>query len=448
MTENQIINAEMVRNLLRSEDKSGLKEILSSSHPADVARLMNDMSFDECRSVFFQLTPQIASEVIMEINDEVRDYILEDMESNRVGEIVDHMASDDAADLLGTLSHEEAKKVLKLIPEEDIRDVKHLLLFEEDSAGGIMQTEVAAVSEDATVQEVIAMLRERKDEMDDVHNIFVTDRLGRLVGGFPVRRLVIESPETRIIDIMERDYISARVNEDQEAVARLFKKYDLISLPVVDDNKRLVGRITIDDIMDVMEEEASEDIFMMAGTGWGDTLFSSPMKSTRQRLPWLFASCIGGIIAMNIIGVFEDTLGRFVALASFMPVILGMGGNVGTQSTTIIVRGLAIGSLDVSTLWKVVFKEIRIGFMLGLFYGLLLALAALAIYSGNILLSFVVGLSMCVSMIIAAAMGTMIPMLLHRAGVDPAVSTGPFVTTSVDIIAILVFFNIATFILF
>jgi len=446
--ENKFIDADRVSALLRAGELGELESMVASHHPVDIAKLMEALHTDDAKRIFEILPPQVSSETIMELSDEVREHILEDMESKRVGEIVDLMPSDDAADLLGGLPEEEADKVLEYIPEEDTRQVKSLLAFDKDTAGGIMQAEVISVSPENSVREVVALLRESKDDLEDIHNIFVTGAFQKLVGVLPVRRLVLEDPQTLVVDIMDEDAVSADVDQDQEEIARIFKKYDLISLPVVDGRHRLLGRITIDDIIDVMEEEATEDFIRMAGAGHDDTLPMSTLKNTRKRLPWLFASCIGGIIALKVIGAYESILGHVVALASFMPVILGMGGNVGTQSTTIIVRGLATGSVNVRSLWKVVLKEIRIGILLGSFYGLFLAVITEFVYPGNPLLSLSVGLSMFASMCIASAVGSVTPLLLHKIGVDPAVATGPFVTTSVDIMGIVVFFKISSLILF
>jgi len=444
MPENEPIDIDLVRGFLKKAERDRVIELLHARHPADIARLMNALHNEEAKEIFYLLDPKAASEIIVELNDDARNFILEYLESNRLGEIVDHLASDDAADLLGALSEEDANRVLENIPEKDTRDVKSLLAFDEDTAGGIMQTEFASVSSDATVQQVINMLRQNKDAMEDIHNVFVTDNFQRLLGGVPVRRLVLESPHTPVSEIMDTDYVTAHVDEDQEDIARRFKKYDLISLPVVDDTDRLIGRITIDDIVDVIEEEASEDFLKMAGAGSDHIISKSIIKSATMRLPWLFASCIGGLFALKIIGSFQSTMGRIVALASFIPVILGMGGNIGTQSTTIIVRGLATGSVESGSLWKVVFKEIRVGLILGLIYGFFISLATLLIYSDQPFLSVVVGLSMCFSMVLASAVGTMMPIFLYRSGVDPAIATGPFVTTSVDILGILILLNVAS----
>lgn len=442
------IDIAALEGLLERGEQTALSERLAALHPADVAGFLLHLHHHEARELFRLLDPKVASEVIVELPDDMRDAILEEMESKRVGEIVDHLASDDAADLLGNLSEEDADRVLEHIPDEDTKQVKSLLAYDEDTAGGIMQAEVASVKRDATVEEVIAMLRAMKDEMDDIHNIFVTDRYGKMAGVLPIRKLVLATPDTPIIDIMDAEYYAAHVDQDQEEVARLFKKYDLISLPVTDDADRLVGRITIDDVMDVMEEEASEDFFKMAGAGSEDILPQSVFKNAKLRLPWLFASCIGGLIALKIIDTYEHNLGRMMVLATFIPVILGMGGNIGTQSTTIVVRGLATGLINVSSLWRIVFKEIRIGMILGLVYGGFIATATMLIYPGTPGLSFVVGIAMCASMILAAAVGTMVPILLFKAGVDPAVATGPFVTTSIDILGILILFNVAALVLF
>lgn len=447
MSEDTIIDIDLIKRLLEDGESDLLEETLSSYHPVDVARLMNELSIDDIKEIFSLLSAKTSSEIIMDLNEEAVESILEDMESKRVSEIVDHMASDDAADLLGTLSKSEADEVLELISDEDTKHIRDLMEFEEDTAGGIMQSEIANVNVESMVHEVITVLRDMKDEMDDVHNIFVTDNDQRLVGVLAMRKLVLEEPDTPISNIMDHDVISSHYTQDQEEVARIFKKYDLISLPVVDDDGCILGRITVDDVVDIIEEEASEDMLKMAGAGADDILPMSIMKSAKSRLPWLFASCLGGIAALKIIGGFETTMGRFVALASFMPVILGMGGNVGTQSTTIIVRGLAVGSVELNMIWRLIFKEVRVGLILGTFYGFFLAIAAQIIYPYNLRLSVIVGLSMCSSMTMAATMGTMMPILLHKVGADPAVATGPFVTTSVDIIGILIFLNIATFFL-
>jgi len=447
-TEGSAIDTEAIEGLLERGERQQAAELLSAHHPADLAGFMLHLDNAEVKELFYLLEPKRASEVIVELSDKVRAYILEEMESKRVSEIVDHLASDDAADLLGNLSEEDANKILDHIPEEETKHVKSLLAFDEDTAGGIMQAEVASVTMDASVQEVISMLRGMKDDQEDIHNVFVTDHNQMLKGVLPLRRLVLESPETPILNIMDTDFIAAHVDQDQEEIARLFKKYDLISLPVTDETNRLVGRITVDDVVDVMEEEASEDIFRMAGAGSVDILSMSIMKNAKTRLPWLFASCVGGIVALKIIGAYEHSLGRLVVLASFIPVVLGMGGNIGTQSTTIVIRGLAIGSVDVSALWKIVYKEVRIGFILGSTYGILIALATMFIYPENPSLSLVVGVSMFASMTIATAVGTLMPIILFKSGVDPAVATGPFVTTSIDIIGILILFNFAAFFLF
>lgn len=447
MADEKNIDTELLRSLLDAGDASKAGEMLVEDHPADIARFLSELANEQLKALFYTLEPKLASEVVAELGDEARDVILEDMESKRVGEIVDHMASDDAADLLGALSDEDARKVLDLIPEDDSRQVKSLLAFEEDTAGGLMQTEIASVRSDASVQSAIGMLRENRDDTEDIHNIFVVDANERLSGVLPIRRLVLEPPETLIANIMDVDIISVHVDEDQEEVAKIFKKYGLLSLPVIDNFDRVVGRVTVDDIVDVMEEEASEDFFKMAGAGSDDILPKSIFKSAKIRLPWLFASCLGGLLALKIIGAFEDTLGQMVFLASFIPVILGMGGNIGTQSTTIVVRGLATGSLEVGSLWRVVFKEVRIGLILGVVYGLFLGAAAYFIYPDNAFISLVVGLAMLTSMVLAAAVGTLMPIVLFRSGVDPAVATGPFVTTSVDIIGILILFSFASFFL-
>jgi len=429
---------------MAEEDLRELKAEVANFHPADIAEFMNYLLPDEKQIVFSILDTEAAADVLVELDDETRDFILTGLESERLSEIVDDMESDDAADIIDDLPDDIAQEVLEQIDIEDAEDIQRLMRYDEESAGGIMQTELVSVGQDETVNQAIEEIRSLADEVEDIHNVYVIDRFGKLTGILPLRKLILAAPNRKIEDIMEQEPATVTVDVDQEEVARLFKKYDLVGLPVVDYVGRLVGRITVDDIVDVLEEEATEDIIKLTGAVDDYAYSSSVLKSAGTRLPWLFASWMGGVLASLIIGFYENTLIEAVVLAAFMPVIAGMGGNVASQSSTIVVRGIAIGQIDVKRLWSVVFREVKIGLLLGVTYGVLLGIFAGLYYVNVVNLWLVVGLGIFSSITIASTLGTLMPIMLHSLGFDPAISSGPFVTTTTDVISMLVYLMLAT----
>jgi magnesium transporter len=276
------------------------------------------------------------------------------------------------------------------------------------------------------------------------------DESDRLLGVVSLRQLVVVKPNTPLKDFMARDIFSVRTDTDQEEVAKLVARYDILAVPVVDDQNKLVGIVTVDDVIDIFRREATEDILKMAGVGEDFLETQSILKSTRVRLPWLFASCLGGVLASMVISHFEGGLSHFIFLAPFIPVITGMGGNVGAQSSTIVVRGLATGRLDVRDIWSVVSKQLTVGVILGLIYGGFLGVVARFRFHQDVsagLLALVVGISVICSMSIAALMGSLVPMVFRRINIDPAVASGPFISTSIDVVGIFIYLSIATILL-
>ncbi len=433
--------------IMEDEDIRELMGEINNYHPADIAEFMKFLVPDEKKLVFSLLDAATAADVVVELDEDTKQLILQEIQSNRITEIVDDLESDDAADIIDDLPDEIAQEVLDKIDEEDAEEIQRLMRYDEESAGGIMQTEVVSVKDNANVSRAIKEIRSMSGEVEDIHNVFVVDADERLVGVLPLRKLILALPKSKVFNIMDKDPISVTVDLDQEEVARKFKKYDLVTMPVVDKHERLIGRITVDDIVDVIEEEATEDIIKLTGAADEYAWSSSVFKNAGTRLPWLFASWVGGIIASMVIGLFKDTLSEAVALAAFMPVIAGMGGNVASQSSTIVVRGLAIGSIDVKRLWQVVSREVRVGIILGVTYGVLLGIFAWFYYLDIIRLWIVVGLGIFASMTIAATMGTLMPIILAKLNIDPAVASGPFVSTTTDIISILMYFTLATIII-
>jgi len=374
--------------------------------------------------------------------DTFSDFIAE-MDLEEIVEILEEMPNDDVADLLGRLPEEQSKTILEKMRKEESEKVEDLLRYEDDTAGGIMVRDFIALTEDTTAKEAIESLQKEHSEVEMPFYLYVVDNYGKLVGVSSLRQLVLVPPETPLKDLMTTDVFSVQTNMDQEEVAKIVARYDILAVPVVDETHRLVGIVTVDDVIDIFRREATEDILKMAGAGEEFVETKSIIKSTRIRLPWLFASCVGGIIAFFIITKFEGSLNKVAALAAFIPVIMGMGGNIGTQSSTIVVRGLATGRINTRDLWAVVFKELSIGLILGVVYGVVIGTVAHARYSMEAL-AVAVCMAVVSSMSVAALVGSLVPMGFARINIDPAIATGPFVTTAVDIISVSFYFIIAT----
>lgn len=413
--------------------------------PADLAEcllLIKDVA--RRRHVFERLRVDIASEVLTELEEEDREDLLELMpvaEIARLGAIMD---TDDVVDVIGELPPERRSQVIDNLPDEDVEDVKRLLEYPEDSAGGLMQLELVAVEQDRTVGEAISEIREQFEEVGEINVVWVVDSERRPVGELPLVMLVVHADGQPVSEVMDPNVHVVGALEDQEDVARLFQKYDLVATPVVDNDGRLVGRITVDDIVDVIEEEAEEDILLGVGAGESDLVYSGNiLKISGARLAWLVANLVGGLLAAWLISMFTATLAEAIALAAFIPVITAMGGNVGIQSSTITIRGLATGRLRRQDFRSTLLKELAIGAVMGLVCGLSVAVVAF-IWKGNPFLGMVVGLSLFAAMSVAAVAGALMPVVFRGLGFDPAIAASPFVTTANDISGIIIYFAIAT----
>ena len=434
---------ERVQEMIAAEEGASLLDLLGAMHPADVADLMEHLEAEEADYVFNLLDYSSASEVLVETDEHTREHLMAEIGEEKLAHIVDQMESDDAAEVVAELSDKLAERVLESISEEDSEEVKELLGHEEDTAGRLMAMEIVTVHEDATVEEAIAAIRKAADEIEEFYNVYVADDGGRLVGVLPLARLLRSRSDRRVADVMERDVVSVPEGMDQEEVARIVQKYDLVSVPVVDEMAHLVGRITVDDIVDVVVEEASEDIRHMAGTGDEAIREDSTFRIAGVRLPWILTSLIGGVLSGSVIGKFRGTLSSFLPLAIFIPIITAMGGNIGVQSASLTVRGLALGEIDTYEVWKRLFREFRVGVVMGLVCGGSVGLIAL-FWESNAALGMVVGVAMLAAITVAATMGTFVPIVFKKLNIDPAIATGPFVTMSNDIIGLMIYFGIAT----
>jgi magnesium transporter len=438
------ILVDSIKRLLRRGAISHLAKIVNKTHGADLSVLFRSLSLAQQRKLFDMITDVEQKGIVFsELEEDIFQDLIEDMPVEAIVEILESMPADDVADIIGRLPKDRSQDILDKMKKAESEEVEDLLRYDDDTAGGIMVPDFIALREDVTAREAIESLQKEHSDVEMAFYLYVVDEYGKLVGVSSLRQLVVVAPETPLKEFMSTDVFSVRTDMDQEEVARIVSRYDILAVPVIDDSNRLVGIVTVDDVIDILRKEATEDILKMAGVGEEFVETKSIFKSTRIRLPWLFASCIGGLFAFFIIGKFESSILKYAYLAAFIPVIMGMGGNIGTQSSTIVVRGLATGRLNVRDIWSVVLKELSIGVILGLVYGILIGTVAQWRYSTEAL-AISVALAVISSMSIAALVGSLVPMAFARINIDPAVATGPFVTTAIDIISVFFYFMIAT----
>jgi magnesium transporter len=436
------------RRLISLDPSETPKQIvakLAGVHPADVADALERANLDRevLGQVLSELDPDVAADVVIGLDENTVGDLLEVLEPPEIAEITTELDSDDAADVVGLLDKNKKQEVLAKLEEDDRKAVEELLKYTDESAGGIMASELVFVNSDALVDDAIGFIRASADELEDVHNVYVVERDGRLIGVLSLRELMLAKPGTRVTEVMEPDVVSVSTEMDQEDVARVFRKYDLVTVPVVDPDGRLVGRITVDDIMDVMHEEAEEDISIMAGTRDDELHEDSVLKVSWIRLPWLVIGALGGLASASVMSLYSFSLEKVLALAFFIPVITAMGGNVGLQTSTIIVRGMrSDGAIEDAAGARLV-REWRIAVTNAVILGTSVFLVV-GIWLKDWRLAFVVGGALLTVILVAATLGTVMPFLLRRMGVDPAVAQGPFVTTLNDILGILVYLGLAT----
>ncbi|HEX9974863.1 MAG TPA: magnesium transporter [bacterium] len=435
---------ENITYLSDAKDNAMIRNMIVALHPADLAEILYHLDDEHRNYIFALLDAETASEVISEMDDVSREDILEELHEDRITEIVDEMDSDDAADLVLELPDEVAQKVLENIDKEYSAEVKELLSHEEDTAGGIMAKELVAVALSDTVDQAIEKIRSKAEEVEDIYYLYVVDESEKLVGVARLTDLILAKGTTEISEIMDRDVVSVTTDMDQEEVANLARRYDLVSIPVVDKIGRLLGRITFDDVADVMEEEASEDIQRMAGISDEEEFREkSIFRISQVRLPWLLVGFSGELVSAYILHNFEASLNQIIAAAFFIPIIMAMGGNVGIQSSTIMVRGMATGEIGLYDIRRRLFREILVSLLNGLLCGLLLFLVVtfwLKLPKFGIILASVLMLVI----LNASFVGSFVPVILRKIKIDPAIATGPFITTSNDVLGLLIYLGLIT----
>ncbi|MCB9727984.1 MAG: magnesium transporter [Deltaproteobacteria bacterium] len=432
---------ESLRRYLRRGAWEHLDKLLQRTRDEEVAAVMALMPVEDQEAIFKRLpTAERQADVIVLMDAPFGQNVLSPLPAEEVAAILREMAQDDMADILADLNVELRSAVLEILEQSD--SIEDLMRYGADTAGGIMIPEFVSLTEDDTVHEALVKLRESGD-VEMVYYIYVLNSSGQLTGVLSLRKLVTAKPERRIGDIMESDVISVTPDTDQEVVARMVASYGFLSVPVVDDSHKMLGLVTVDDVIEVLREEATEDILKMAGAGDELVETSSVRRNVRIRFPWLLASCVGGLVGATVMSGYHETLEKHAVLAFYLPMILGMSGNVGTQTATVTVRALALGHIGaLGNRLRVVRREVAIGLVMGLIYGLIVGVVA-SLLTGTATYGLAVGLAFVCGMIVASSIGAAIPMLLSRLSFDPAVATGPFVTTTVDILGIITYFGIA-----
>lgn len=433
--------------LVEGGDERALKRFLMLLHPADMAMLFDTLERDYWPRVISLLDTGQISDLMEELPDHLRDDLAAHLSPVQLAGAFEEMASDDAADVITDLPPKLARVVLKALPHEDRIEVETLLRYPEDSAGGLMQLELVSVAERATVDEAIEAIRANSEEVGDLHFVYVVDDRQRLTGWLPLDTLILARHEQTVAELADRDFHAVTPDVDQEEVAQIFKRYDLVTLPVVDGNGVLLGRIMHDDVVDVIEEEADEDILRLAGAEEPELVYTNKIFSIASaRLPWLVANAFGGLVSGSLLWRFRLGFPHMLTLMIFIPVIAAMGGNVGTQSSVIVIRGFATGRVDLKNLGRVIVKELSIGLIMGSLCGLTVGVFA-RLWQGDAILGLTVGTAMAAAMVVSTMMGVLIPSFFRLVKIDPALASGPLVTTSNDIIGISIYYMVAMLII-
>lgn len=439
---------EQVEQLIEFQNNKQLKKLLDEFHYADIAEILDELNLEDAMYVIKLLDSETTSDILMEMDEDNREKVLKNLSAKEIAEEIEELDTDDAADIISELPEDRQLEVISQIEDEAHKaEIRELLAYDDDTAGGLMAKELVKVYETWTVAGCLRRIRGQAKDVTRVHSIYVVDKQEKLIGRLSLKDLIVAKSDQKISDIYISNVDYVNVNENVEEVARLMAKYDLEAIPVVqsDDDKVLLGRITIDDIVDVMKEEADRDYQMAAGLTGDVEADDSILQLTRARLPWLFLGLVGGVGAFLIMEGFQEAFSKYAVLFFFTPLIAAMAGNVGVQSSAIIVQGLANddvkGSIN-SRLIKEMFLAALNGFILALFLFLFVWAT-----QGDISTAFAVSVSLVVVIIVAGLIGTFVPLFLDKRGIDPAIATGPFITTSNDIFGILIYFSIAKFIL-
>jgi magnesium transporter len=441
----QHIDFDLLFESLQNEDIGKFREEFLELHPYDQASFFKDLEEEIQTKIYHYLSPEEMAGIFENIEIEDEDYkeVLSQMTPTYAAEMLANMHADDAVDVLNELSKDQVASYLAIMDNEAAQEIKELLHYEEYTAGSIMTTEFISIAANQTIRSAMYILKREAPTAETIYYLFVVDDEKRLVGVISLRDLIVSDDDQMVEEIMNERVHSVGVGEDQEEVARKMKDYNFLALPVVDFQNHLLGIITVDDVMDVMEEEASDDYSKLAAVSGIDSFDRGPLSAARKRLPWLIILLFLGMITANLMGRFEQTLDQVAILAVFIPLIAGMAGNTGTQALAVAVRGLATGDLEKEEKSKLVVREAGTGLITGTTCGMLVMIIVY-LWKGDIFLGMLVGISILLTLIVATLAGALVPLIMHRLKVDPAVASGPFITTVNDIISLLIYLGMAT----
>ena len=452
MTFNKEKIVEKLQQYIREKNISGIQKTLEGLHPADIAEILDELNFHDALFIIRLLDSEITADIIAELDDDLQEKILKRLSAKEIAEEIEELETDEAADIIAELPEEKKEEVISHIDDkEHAKDIVELLRYDEDTAGGLMGKEFIKVNENWNVLRSVAEMRKQAENVERVHTIYVVDDDDILKGRLSLKKLLTTSTKTPIKDVYNDNVISVKVNDPADEVARVMQKYNLFVVPVVDELGSLVGQITLDDVVDYIKEEADKDYQMAAGLSDEVEHDDSIMQVLKARLPWLIVALLGGFASVIVLSGFGNAMNKYGTLFFFTPLIAATAGNVGVQSSAIVVQGLANGTLN-GSLWKRLIKEVTISLINGLILSMILLLVGKFLL-GHILTGFdlkmaiTVAISLVSVIIMASLIGTFVPLFLHKKGIDPAVATGPFITTSNDIFGIYIFFTIAKLIL-
>lgn len=428
---------------LESEDLLKIQDILADLHPADVAGVLEGIPPEQRHLVWRQVDPETMGEVLVEVPEAVRSDLLEDMDHSALVTAVQGLETDDIADLLPELSAEATAEILFFMDKQDRQRLDAVLSFPEDTAGGLMNVDAVTVRANITLQVVLRYLRLRGELPEYMNELYVVDKTHRLIGALQLSKILTTDPKLLVGDVMDENTNKLTALMPDNEVAAAFERYNLINAPVVDEDERLLGRITVDDVVDVIREEADHSVMAPAGLSEEVDIFAPVVRSARDRAVWLGVNLITAVIASWVIGLFEGTIEKVVALAVLMPIVASMGGNAGTQTVTLVVRGLAVGTITDANARRLLVSELMVGVLNSMLWALIVALVAVAWFH-NLALGLIIALAMIINLVFAALAGVVIPVAVRRLGVDPALASGVALTTVTDVVGFLSFLGLAT----
>jgi magnesium transporter len=440
--DNELI--ENITDLIQENAEKSLLNIFADLHPADIAGIINHIDLDSAKYAFSILDTPTAGEVITELDENIREKILKDIDIKTITNIVDELYTDDATDIVSDLPETIAKQVLKNLDKEDSEDVIELLKYPEDSAGGIMTSNFVYVYNKATIKDAIAEVRRNAEEFDHIYHIYVLKENEELLGIVTLKSLLTSPLQKKVESVMQQDLVFVHPEMDQEEVANIMKKYDIVAIPVVDDHRRMLGRITFDDIHDVIQEEASEDIQKIAGLTEEEEFGDSTFRVSRNRLPWLFVSLAGELISAVVLSSFQASLEQIIVASFFIPIVMAMGGSAGSQSAIVMVQAINAGEIWENYTFKRLFKELRVALLNSSVCTILLLLVTYFLFHVGISFALILSSALFIIMVNATMVGALVPVLLDKANIDPAIATGPFVATTNDVFGLLIYLTLLT----